>query len=109
MTISKRNTGIDQVKVTEHTISETENRYGILTLGAKSEVGGLIPIATEITIEIDGQRFIGPRPIITHRSARGRIDGLTQLYREFPEKFAVDTVLFASYDPEAAVLALASK
>jgi len=97
-----------QIQCTEHQINETENHYGILTLGAKSSVGMLIPTATEITIELDDEEFISSKSITTHRSTRGRIDGLTQLFRTFPEKLAVGAILSVSYDPQTSILSLKS-
>ncbi|WMJ77550.1 MULTISPECIES: hypothetical protein [unclassified Sedimentibacter] len=98
----------NQIQYTEHQINETENRYGILTLGAKSLVGMLMPTATEVTIEIDGVKFISSKSIRSHRSTRGRIDGLTQLFREFPDKLAVGAILSVSYDSQTSILALKS-
>ena len=102
------NDGTNPVRFTEHKINETENRYGILTLGAKSAVGKLLPTVTEITIEIDGKKFVSERPIVTHKSTRGRIDGLTQLFREYKEKLEVGAVLIVSYDYQDSILTLKS-
>lgn len=102
------NDDINKTKYTEHKINETQNRYGILTLGAKSAVGMLMPIATEITIEMDGKKFISEHPIVTHKSTRGRIDGLTQFFREYKEKFIVGAVLSVLYDPQNSILIINS-
>jgi len=102
------NDDTNQVRFTEHRIKETENRYGILTLGVKSSVGMLIPTGTEITIEIDGEKFISERPIVTHKSTRGRIDGLTQFFRENKEKLTVGAIIRVSYDPQNSTLTIKS-
>lgn len=68
----------------EHKISETQFKFGILTLGARSDIGKLLPLATEIKIKVNGEYYTNKK-ISTHKSVRGRIDGLTDMYNCYPE------------------------
>lgn len=98
-----------QVQNTEHTIGPTEDRYGILTLGVKSAAGRLLPIATEIAIHVDGQEVTNCGRIATHKSARGRIDGLTNMYRQHHQKLYEGAIVDVTYDAETSVLSITTK
>jgi len=95
-------------QTTIHKIGETESRYGLLLLGAKSPVGSQLPTAKEVTIVINGQRYDGKKPVYTHKTTQGRIDGLTQLFKLYPEELAVGARLSVSYDSSTETLSLKS-
>lgn len=89
----------DEDIITKHTLTETQVKFGILTLGAKSSVGRMLPLGEEITIDYYGEKI----PAKTHRTVRGRIDGLTKFYSRHPELMP-DTNIVAVYDAEENVL-----
>lgn len=95
-----------QAENTQHIIGPTEDRYGILTLGAKSAAGRLLPIATEIGIEIDGENC---GLFKTHKNTRGRIDGLTVMYRKYRGKLYEGAVVDVTYDVGTSVLSITTK
>lgn len=99
---------LEEQNVLEHVISETENRYGILTLGSKSLVGKSIQKETTIKINIKGKEFNSTRPIRTHRVTQGRIDGLTQLFRAFPEELGVGKKINVTYDSDNRTISIDS-
>lgn len=78
---------VEKNEVVLHTITETQSKFGILTLGAKHGVGKILPISTEIAIKINGENYTDKK-IVTHKTVRGRIDGLTDLYSKFPQLVA---------------------
>lgn len=99
---------LEEQNVLEHVISETENRYGILTLGSKSLVGKSMQKGTTIKINIKGKEFNSTRPIRTHRVTQGRIDGLTQLFRTFPEELGVGKKINVTYDSDNRTISIDS-
>lgn len=63
-----------------HLITDTQERYSILTLGKSMP----IPLGCEITFiakEINGNEKI--YQIRSHRTIKGRLDGLRQFYKDF--------------------------
>lgn len=89
-----------------HTITETQNKFGILTLGAKNSIGALIPVQEEIRLIFNGKAYTN-KPIITHKTVKGRIDGLTDFYTNTPE-LTVGTKLKVKFDYEKKILELKS-
>lgn len=86
-----------------HTLSETQIKFGILTLGAK--IGKNIPKEKEISIQVNGKFFKSEKPIITHKSVKGRIDGLTSFYKTY-DKFITGTKLKVQFDVGDSILKL---
>ncbi|MDU5107771.1 hypothetical protein [Clostridium sp.] len=78
-----------------HTLSETQIKFGILTLGAK--IGKNIPKGKDILIKVNGNLYSSEKQIITHRSVKGRIDGLTAFYKTYDD-FIAGTSLQVDFD-----------
>ena len=84
----KSQSKIEMIIEANHTITHSELRYGILTLGAKNKVGASLPKSEPIRIIHAGQVLKTPALLLentnisakTHKSARGRVDGLTSVY-----------------------------
>ena len=91
----------------EHQISETQYKFGILTLGAKNEIGKVLPLSTEIKIIVNGEYYKN-KTIISHKSVRGRIDGLTDMYNCNPE-LKVGSSVYIIYDPDTKELMINTK
>lgn len=65
----------------EHPLSTTQIKFGILTLGSRSSVGKQIPLGESITIQFVADGIITEeKQVTTHKTIKGRIDGLTSLY-----------------------------
>ncbi|EQC0811976.1 hypothetical protein ACY2EZ_002777 [Listeria innocua] len=94
----------ETANVSSHIISESENKYGILTLGAKSRAGMLIPTSSEITIIVNGEEYKPAKPVSSHKHTRGRIDGLTRLYREYPDIFKAGSEIRMQFQPDDLML-----
>lgn len=94
---------INDVVFEEHVITPSQMKYGILTFGAKSLIGSIIPKDTQVGFSILGNTFRAK----THNKIQGRIDGLTLLFQELciptGYKLNVDEVVSKtielSYDP----------
>lgn len=91
----------------EHKISETQFKFGILTLGAKSSIGKILPLATEVKLKINGEYYTNKK-ISTHKSVRGRIDGLTDMYSCYPE-LKVGSTIKIEYDTSSKELIINTK
>ena len=63
---------------------------------------------TTIKINIKGKEFNSTRPIRTHRVTQGRIDGLTQLFRTFPEELGVGKKINVTYDSDNRTISIDS-
>ncbi|SHM72160.1 hypothetical protein SAMN05660826_01767 [Caldanaerovirga acetigignens] len=96
---SVRMQGKKEDETTIHTLTETQVKFGILTLGAKSSVGKVMPLGEEIIIDYYGEKITAK----THRTVKGRIDGLTRFYLSHPE-LKPDTKITALFDSEGKVL-----
>lgn len=83
----------------EHTLTETQTRYGILTLGSK--FGNYMPRGQEVEIEVNGVKY--KDTVVTHKTIKGRIDGLTKFYKEFSD-LKEGTALDIIYDAESKTL-----
>lgn len=79
------------------------NKFGILTLG--DEIGRNILKEKEISIQVDGKIFKNEKPIITHKSVKGRIDGLTLIYKNY-DKLITGTKLKVQFYVEDNILKL---
>lgn len=84
-----------------HTMTETQVKFGILTLGKK--FGKVIPRGTEICLLLDGVSW---GSVTTHKQVGGRIDGLTSLYKTHPDEFQEGAVLDVTYDVKSRTLNL---
>ena len=73
------NTSVNNEMFLTRTLSDTEAKYGILTLGKEAKNIGMT-VGTNISIMIDGKVF--RESITTHKSVVGRIDGMTAAYSE---------------------------
>ncbi len=64
----------------ELALTETQVKFGILTLGARSMIGRILPPAKDLQVLYMGQdkRY----PAKTHKSVKGRIDGITSFYNQ---------------------------
>lgn len=91
--ISKK-LNVDAQKTIKHTLTDTQIKFGILTLGSKNEVGKNIPLGTTIELKVNEEN---PIEITTHKTIRGRIDGLTKTYSKYPELVA-GSEIEVSYD-----------
>lgn len=99
--ISKRMI-IDPKKTIEHKMTKTQIKFGILTLGSRNDVGQNIPLGKEISLIInDGE----PIQVTTHKSVRGRVDGLTRIYAEYPE-LTEDKEVKVSFDLTKLILTI---
>lgn len=77
----------------ERVLQVAEIRYGILTLGSKSSIGKILPLDEDITVifkDITLQAH-------THKTSPGRIDRLSSIIKQFPEKFRVGKRLEVEY------------
>lgn len=70
----------------EHVLGKSEVRYGILTLGTNNPVGDSIPKDSRITVKYrkDG-KTIYKKEVNTHKSVKGRVNGLTEMYDKHHE------------------------
>lgn len=83
--------------VIQHELTETQVKFGILTLGKK--MSAYLPQGTEIEIYIDGENAIGENKFLkTHSQVKGRIDGLTKMFKKYSEKLQPGIELDISYD-----------
>lgn len=76
-----------------HTLTGTQVKFGILTLGKK--FGKWIPCGVRINL------YVNETPegsITTHKKVGGRIDGLTSLYKKYADLFQEGTTLRITYD-----------
>lgn len=89
-----------------HVVTETERKYGILTIGSRSSVGSAIGVAENLQVDINGSSVA---VVTTHKKVRGRIDGLTRLFGEFSDLFSPGNTLFLSYDLTTKVLEINDK
>ncbi|MBR4027046.1 MAG: DUF1413 domain-containing protein [Lachnospiraceae bacterium] len=64
-----------------HTLSDTEHKYKILTLGAKFAKTYGMACGEEIRVYVNEELY--PTPIISHKSTLGRLDGLTDFNKYF--------------------------
>lgn len=90
-TISKIEMRSTQPESMIHKINYSEVTYGILTLG-KNAVTESLSIGDEIFIQIGEDSE--PRKVKTHKTSRGRIDGLTRLFKEHSVKEADQFEIF---------------
>lgn len=97
-------TNQQQKNAITHTISQTENHYGIITLGAKKSQLILMPIDKEIELEINDQKFDNSKQISTHKTVKGRVDGLTALYRQYSNELSVGSIVTVKYDTNNNIL-----
>lgn len=85
---------IDEIIESTYKVKFSDLRYGVLTLGAKNLVGKEIPKGDSITVTFGKSITAKSKaPNIgsdvqtvtasTHKSAKGRIDGLTKLFEYF--------------------------
>lgn len=61
------------------TLCPAEIKYGILTLGAKSTIGKILPINQDITIIFNGSRYQAH----THSCQNGRCDRISSIVKQF--------------------------
>ena len=85
---------IDAKKTIRHKLTKTQVKFGILTLGSKNDVGQNIPLGESIRLVFNEDE---PITITSHKTIRGRIDGLTRIYSEHPE-LVEDMVVEVSFD-----------
>jgi hypothetical protein len=77
---------VDDEEYLIHLLSKTQYNFGILTLGAKSVVGRQLPPNETVTIKFfEGKKEIDERTIRTHKTVKGRLDGLTSFYASNPD------------------------
>lgn len=79
-----------------HILKATQVKFGILTLGGK-KLGKIIPCQKQINLYIDG-KFYGV--VSTHKQVKGRIDGLTKLYKEYASQLYEGKEIFVTYKPK---------
>lgn len=60
-------------------------RYGIITLGAKHKINKTLVKDGDLTVVWNGHNYAAK----SHKSTKGRIDGLTALFRDNPDCFKV--------------------
>lgn len=84
----------------KRTIVPSEIRYGILTLGARSNITKYLLTDTAISVVYQGHEH----RVITHKSVRGRIDGLTALFASDTNKFRVTNTIDCAYDTSSNTL-----
>ena len=85
-----------------HIVTETQHKFGILTFGKN---GKNIPKGREIKIEVNEIPFENTKTIVTHKTVTGRIDGLTEFYKNYPN-IKTGTELKYFYDVENDTLKL---
>ena len=73
---------VDATKTIRHKLTKTQVKFGILTLGSRNDVGQNIPLGETIELVVNNNE---PFKITTHKTIRGRIDGLTAVYAEQSE------------------------
>lgn len=93
------NTSVENNEYLVHEISDTESKYGILTLGKDAKRMGMT-LGTNITIEIEGKMF--KKNITTHKSVIGRIDGMTAAFQK--KLLSKKTKIEVRYDVEKRIL-----
>lgn len=81
-----------------HIVKESEWKMGILLLGVTSEAGSLLPLASDITVIVNGIPYAAK----THSMVRGRVGALTRIFRIHNIKPG-DT-LMCKYNPEKNIL-----
>lgn len=93
-----------------HTIGKTEEKYNIITLGSKG-YGKLIPIDNDINIEIyyNDKLIEELNGIKTHSTKRGRIDGLSKIYKKYNSLFREEETFSYKYDLEKKLLIISFK
>jgi hypothetical protein len=86
-----------------HTLTASEVKYGILTLGAKSTPAQFFSPGAPLDVECGGLIYHGA----VHASTRGRVDGLTALLRSDQAKFSPGAAISLNYDTVSSVLRIA--
>ncbi len=71
-------------------LGTTEVQYKIICAGSKFDLGA----DKTVTVCFRGQSYSAK----THKSVKGRIDGLTKMYRDYPEVFALNNEIELEYD-----------
>ena len=113
LSITSTNQSISVSKIIEknevhiQTITNTQKKFGLLTLGARSVVGKKIPTGEVITLKFNGKEFSGKK-ITTHKTTKGRVDGLSSLYSEYENNLKVGSKLEVKFDLKTKVLELTS-
>jgi hypothetical protein len=79
---------------------DMDARYGIITLGAKHAINLSMLKGTELRVKWNGREFAAK----SHKSIKGRIDGLTALIRQNPSHFKAGTTTEMHWDPSANTL-----
>lgn len=79
-----------------HTLTETQIKFGILTLG--KTLRQYIPVHHSINIFLNNTILQTENPLKTHKSVNGRINGLTQLYKHYPDVFYANAILNVSFN-----------
>lgn len=70
-------------------------RYGIITFGAKHQISNLLPKDTEIKVKWKDKEFAAK----SHKTVKGRIDGLTALINGNPDCFKVQHSNVMNWNP----------
>lgn len=87
-----------------HQLSDTQVNFGIITMGSKG-IGELIPLSDKITVKFYRKdKLISQKECKTHSKTRGRVDGLTSIYKENKDIINSSTILNLEYDPTYKVL-----
>ena len=77
----------------QHRLTETQERYGIFTFGKSLPV----PLGTEITFIAKKDGVEKRYYVKSHRTIKGRIDGLRQFYKDFAETLKIDDSYAVKY------------
>lgn len=93
---------INTKKTIKHKLTKTQVKFGILTLGSRNDVGQNIPLGKTIELVVNDDK---PIKITTHKTIKGRIDGLTKTYSKHPE-LVENTEIEVSFDVNNLILTI---
>lgn len=83
----------------QHKLTETQFNFGILTLGSKG-LGALIPLNETINVKFFVNNVLKTEKLCnTHSSSKGRINGLTKIYKDNNNVIDSNSIIKVDYDP----------
>ncbi|MBR0283423.1 MAG: hypothetical protein IJQ81_17820 [Oscillibacter sp.] len=86
----------------ERQLVASENGYRILLLGAKFAQECDLQQGKPVTVAYKGKTY----ETKMHSEQKGRVDGLTSMYEDFPDRFQEGDSIQAIYDPSTNTIVL---
>lgn len=82
-----------------HRLTETQFNFGILTLGSKG-IGSLMPLNESINVKLFVNDVLRSEKLCnTHSSSKGRVNGLTKIYKDNNDVINSNSIIKVDYNP----------